>query len=356
MKQYAVGGPLISVYDPNLPTPGNVANINITIYADSEQPGGYTPPVIYNYMPVYPLDFAATDYATPTVLNGCSIQFTFNNGTVVLDPDSKISLDIYLGNNTWTTVTVSGSLWQQWNISQGTAGPTRSRPARTSRLPTGTMQINNLPVSADGVGWYRIHVASSDGSDEKIFNLYTTTSGGQFISGPGSLAIDGLANVVTRRTAPRRSRHSRSTSLTGVTSSIAPELLVWNTDTTLVGHLQPPNAVVAGTFGSPTSPTPGVVDRPRFSDRTTQVAGNTTTRANDSGEIAFGWTGLNNSVRHDVVDFRYTNKTSATNVAKIDSIAPGGGKTPNIFVTTIADLDGQWLTPKGNSSATAAIR
>ena len=48
MRQYSVGGPLISVWDSQLGT--DVTTISLTIFDDSEQPTGYTTPVLYNYI------------------------------------------------------------------------------------------------------------------------------------------------------------------------------------------------------------------------------------------------------------------------------------------------------------------
>jgi hypothetical protein len=125
MSQYAVGGPLISVYDPVLQT--NVRHINLTIYSDGEMPQGYVEPAIHNYIAPGPNGYDLPNPAN--IATNITLNFASNvaeNAGVVPDRTATITLNILTsdagGTPTWSTVTFNGNaagsfgLWQNWNI------------------------------------------------------------------------------------------------------------------------------------------------------------------------------------------------------------------------------------------------
>jgi hypothetical protein len=344
MSQYAVGGPLISVYDPVLQT--NVQNINLTIYSDAETPQGYTQPAIYNYIAPGPNGYAVPNPAD----NGTNITLNFasaaaENAGVVPSSTGVITLNILTadagGTPTWSTVTFNGStagafgLWQNWNINYDSSHNTYSAVPFSSPVaqPAGTMLINQFPV-ADGtnsVSWYQIGVG------DKTFNLYTTTNSGQFentnyAGQRGALAIDGLATVTPQQsTAPTVTTFSVNFSV-GDTVTYDPSLLVPNTTNVNV-HSFPitPDAPVAGITSS------GVFTA--LPNQTSPVT-NTITTAN--ADISFGWTGGNNDPSTASWIAHYTNKVDAGTVALV-TIKSFDGRT-SFSTPATADIDGSWQT------------
>ena len=217
-----------------------------------------------------------------------------------------------------------------------------------SSLPTGTVQINDVPVAADGVAWYRIRRRGVDGSHEKIFNLYTTTSGGEFINDPGAWRSTGSPTSSRPRTAPQRSRHSMSIS-SGRHIVYRPELLVW----TPTAPWSTPCKRQTRWWPVCTEADiadPAVRSFTAFSDRTTKspirlrARRPVTSRSLDRLRTAAGTASWISS---------YTNRTSATNVAKNDLVAAPEAKP---------DLDDHRRRPRrpmataNSSSATAPIR
>jgi hypothetical protein len=215
MSQYAVGGPLISVYDPVLQT--NVRHINLTIYSDGEMPQGYVEPAIHNYIAPGPNGYDLPNPAN--IATNITLNFASNvaeNAGVVPDRTATITLNILTsdagGTPTWSTVTFNGDtagsfgLWQNWNIKYDSTNNSYSAVPFSTPVsqPAGTMLINQIPVPAgeNSISWYQIGVGN------KTFNLYVTTSSGQFenpnyAGQQGALAVDGLATVTPQQsTAP----------------------------------------------------------------------------------------------------------------------------------------------------------
>ncbi|MEJ0017957.1 MAG: Hint domain-containing protein [Acetobacteraceae bacterium] len=340
MSQYAVGGPLISVSNPIAGT--NVANINLTIFADGETPSGYVQPRIYNYIAPPGDAYAVPGLGVSTV----NIVLNFaasvaNNAGVVLDGTATVTLRILTsdagGTPVWAPVAIDGSaagqlgLWQNWNIVyHADTGTFTAEPFATPvAQPAGSMLLNQLPVAANGVAWYQIVVG------DKTYNLYTTTSGSQFLNPAiagqeGALAIDGLATVTPQvSTSPTIPTFSVNFSV-GDTLTYGPSQLVHNTS--LVAGLPLPNAPVVGTLSGDTfTALPGQ----------TSPVSNTVTAV--EGDFAFAWTGENPNALIGATPWvmSYTNKIDALTIARVTVTLAGG--EPIVLAAT-ADVDGQWQT------------
>lgn len=208
MTHYDDGGPLISVSNPV--AGNNVANIDLTLFADTETPTGYETPAIYNTIDPGSAGYAAIA-TTPSSSHGANITLNFANQNMVLDGQTDLSLEIYTGGDvtsesSWQTVDLdpaSGAdLWQNWTVAANSAQNGFTASASAAGQPEGSMLIT-LPSATSGVSWYKLNVGS--GEDAKTFNLYTTnTSDGFFVNpdytgndDPGALAIDGLATIST---------------------------------------------------------------------------------------------------------------------------------------------------------------
>lgn len=337
MKQYSVGGPLISVYDPSLGA--NVSTINLTLYDDGEQPQGYIPPVIYNYIAP-----GQGGYAEPVwVGDGTNIVMSFANQNMVLADGTPITLKFYAGESNsipqWQEVTITppagSTLWQNWNIAYDSATGTYSAsPQAGSSQPEGSILINQIPKAADGVAWYQVLVGEGDA--QKTFNLYATMSGSQFLNPDyagqaGSLAVDGLALVTPPSSGAQTIPTFTLSFAYSGTTTLDPSLLVPNTNTSFIATLPAPNAPVAGTLAG---------------DVFTAVANQANQVSNaitvGDAEVAFGWTGLNSATGTPSWVSGYTNKIGALNVAQISFAGQGvSGPQP---VTAVADIDGQWVT------------
>ena len=338
MQQYAVGGPQISVtQNPTGTAFVNVPSIDLTIFAPGETPTGYQTPEIYNYISVNPtigyavptdfmsganavLDFAVTPPNTQGVLPASTDTITLNIGTL----DNA-------GTQEFTTVTFDGAtagtagLWQIWNITD-TSGTIIASPDGVAQ-PAGSMLLE-LPIALPGTGtatsWYQIGVGG------KTFNLYTTTnSSGEFVDTPGSLAIDGLAQITTPKNEATSSTFSVSFAV-GAGVSVDPSLFVLNSGT--VGAQ--PYAPVAGTLASDGTTT-------TFTALLGQNNPGTNTVITANPFLAFAWTGDNIASDTSLWVDQYTNKIDALTVARV--VVESGG-TLVASTTGTADIDGQWQT------------
>ena len=357
MSQYSVGGPLISVSEPRTST--NVPNIDLTIFANSETPSpdtsqGYTPPEIYNYISATSPNYYAVQNDITT---NDTIKFSFassvaNNAGVVLSSTDTITLGVLTsdagGVPSWDTITFDGAsagtlgLWQEWTIT-GSLGTYAAAPIGNSQ-GTGSMLIGQtgtgVPVADNGVSWYQIGVGT--GTIAKTFNLYTTTSGGQFenpgynpgatLTQPGALAIDGLAIIQV----PNFPTLAVQPSLVSTfTVNFAPSSAVTYNPSLLV-----PNTVNSA-VAVPDAPVAGMLSDGTFTALAGQInqVSNTITATNSN--LSFGWTGDNNDPNTVSWIGGYTNKIDAGDVARV-TITPTSG--PSITTTGTADIDGQWNT------------
>ena len=340
MKGYAVGGPQVSLHQPNSPT--DVPQINLTLYSDTEPPAGYTIPKDYNYIAP-----AAGAYAVPTSsAQGTNVALDFavgvaNNAGVVLAATATITLKILTSDAastpTWSTVTFDGSsasagafgLWQNWTLqyNSGTNSYTAAPSSPAVGQPAGTILINGFPTSDSGVSWYQIGVGG------KLFNLYTTTLGGKFenpkfAGQQGALAVDGLAKISPQNSTAQTITTFSVDFANEDTVTYDPSLLVRNT--AKVATLAPAGAPVAGTLA-------GTV----FTAVTGQSSSVSNTITTSSHHLAFAWTGQNNDPNTPSWISGPTNKIDALDVALV-TIRPAGGTA--VTTTATADIDGRWQT------------
>ena len=255
MQKFSVGGPLITV-GTSSPV-GDVANINLNIYADGETPAGYTPPQLYSYIPAPGGKYATSDINT----SGDSIGMSFGlpgsasgSTSIVLDQTKAQIAFKYLDGYTGSTpnfdahplvinLASSGSLnsiWQNWQVvAPGGAIPSYAGGGTNTNAwyiiePTGNAQpegsillLGSLPVLSSGVGWYKIDVGGT-GVATKTFNLYTTTTNtpapGQFVNTASAQAIDGGASIALQNngqaTAPTFNINFLSGSATDIDGSL----------------------------------------------------------------------------------------------------------------------------------------
>jgi hypothetical protein len=358
-SQYAAGGPLVSVAQTGS-NAGDVPNINLTIFADGQQPSGYVQPVIYNYIAA-----PSGTYAVPTdVTSGDNIALSFaakspENVGVVPMASGTITLNVLTsdvgGQPEWTQVVFDGAtagpagLWQNWNVGAGSVAGTFIATPAGGGQPAGSMLINDLPVVDNGVTWYQLGVGG------KEFNLYTTMSGGQFenpgyidaggsLSQAGSLAIDGLASIIPPSSPGSQTVPTFTINFAANDAlSYDPSLVEVNTGN------------VANFGGQPDSPVAGIVTNGSFDALPGQngVAGNVISTADQN--VAFAWIGENNAVGTVVTNWvtAYTNKIGAEDIARVMLV--DGGTT--LFATGTANIDGQWQTnpiflPKGSYTVT----
>ncbi|QTL03131.1 hypothetical protein J5J86_20610 [Aquabacter sp. L1I39] len=338
MRQYSVGGPLISVWDSQLGT--DVNTISLTIFDDSEQPTGYTTPVLYNYIaPV------GGSYGVPTYSgDGTNMVMTFANHEMVLVEDTPIVLRIYAGMSggvaQWNEVTIQAAsgetLWQNWNLTYDAGTGTYAASAVSgSSQPAGSLLVNNLPKPQDGTAWYQIVVGTGDAA--KTYNLYANVTGGElenpaYAGQEGSLAIDGLALATpSASTAQTISTFSLSF-LYGGSTSIDPALLEQNTAASYVSTRAVPFAPVAGTLDGGT-----------FTAEPDQDNATTNAVTVSEGAIAFGWTGTNTASGTASWISGYTNKVGALNWGVLSLVEAGGGTT-FAPLGAQADIDGQWTS------------
>jgi hypothetical protein len=337
-SQYSVG-PLISLYDSATST--NVGTIDLTVYAPGDTPTGggtsqgYTPPQLYNYIAPSGGTYAAADALNTSNADQIKLYASTNSGTtagVTLPQTGTVTLKILVGDiantPTWDSVTLGGgaqSLFQQWEISGNSSSGYTAAPVSGTSQPAGTVliggvsgQSGGIPVATNGVSWYQIVVGT------KTYNLYTTTTGGTFVTTAGSLAVDGGASIQ-----PQTNGFE-----VDLSSSLDPSSLVRNTDPATVSTLQVPDAPVAGTVG-----TGGTFAA--LAGQTNLVTNTITTAQND---LAFAWTGENNAPGSGTASWisGYTNKIAALDVARITLTPTAGGSA--ITTTATANIDGDWQT------------
>jgi hypothetical protein len=198
-------------------------------------------------------------------------------------------------------------------------------------MPVGTLLVNAFPVAESGVSWYQVGVG------DKTFNLYTTTSGSQFVNtglagNAGKLAVDGLATVTPQASTDPTIITFTVNFAVGDTVTVPDDVLVLNT--AIADTLPPPAAPVAGTeSGGVFTALPGQV---------TMVGSSATSNV---AAVAFGWTGLNPNAYPAAPSTpwtdAYTNKIDALAVARV-TIQPVSGDP--IYAEGIANIDGEWRT------------
>lgn len=344
MSEYSVGGPLLIVSQPG--ENQNVDNINMTIFDDSEQPNGYTTPVIYNYIAP-----PTGGYGTPDVPSTSNnVKFSLSsavtdNAGIVLDPTAQVTLAIMDGTTgmplqTLTMDAAAGGalgLWQQWTISGSPGSYTIAPTSPAVDMGAGTLLINNFPTTENGVTWYQIGVGG------KTYNMYVTTSGGAFVNTAftgqaGQIAIDGLATITPGGSATDQTVPTFSVNFAvGDTVTFDPTYIVANPAG--VSGMTPGYAPVAGTVSGTT-----------FTALDGQVNPNTNTISTTYSSIGFGWTGLNptatsgagTSTKMNQWISQYTNKIDPLTIAHV-TIHPIAGGT-DITVDGTSDVDGQWQT------------
>lgn len=367
MSAYSAGGPLISLYSPY--SQSDVANINLTIFDDSETPTGYVTPTINNYIN------ATFDPAVATT-SGISIGLNFFNQMVMLD-DTAASItlrfqtadgwqELELSAAANTSSTNAGSLWDDWTIVQNGDG-SYSVSAGGNAQTTGSLVITNPPAPANGVAWYQLVVHDVDDPDgtaanAKTFNLYATTSGSLFVnpaySGQaGALAVDGLAIVAPQASSAATILTFSVDFLYAATSTIDASLLTTNLPDAL--------SIFNSLHGNGTLPTAAVVGDMSGGSFVAGSGQSTTTAPSStltSGELAFGWTGYNplawtTNGSGDPIGTswisQYSNKVGAGNIARLTFAG-----TSLMPVAAVGDIDGQWLSGThnfGNGTYTATF-
>ncbi|TBR23354.1 MAG: hypothetical protein EPO10_27050, partial [Reyranella sp.] len=198
-------GPLINVSDGS----GHAIDSNditVTLFADNEQPAGYTSQTINNFI-------SAGTYQAPNqiVTGGPMHQFDFGIGAMSLDPGTPVTIVLksVVSNIVQEDVRVplvhSGGSFasaEHYGANYTITGSGSSFSAAwTGDNNPGIIQITGLPVGSAGVSWYQLEVGSSGTAAHKVFNLYETVNSGGLILNPaytgqaGALAIDGLATV-----------------------------------------------------------------------------------------------------------------------------------------------------------------
>ncbi len=302
---------------------------------------GYTRPVMHNYLPA-----TGTGYAVGTDTTGANLSFSLANpaGTaagatswVADDTLTAVSFS-FQTNAGWKTVTLdktsggTDGLWQNWSIQRSASGDYSIAPVAGSSMSTGNFIISQLPVSLDtnAVSWFKIGVSNTGTHDQKVFNLYTTSTNGNFLTTPGSLAIDGGALTTITPGAPTQPTFNINF-FPGAGNAIDPDLFM-------------PGGQTSGTtpmFGTPTSPVAGALAADTFKALANQAAANGSVITTSQDHLAFGWTGLNTVAATADWIKTYSNKISAQNTALI-TYTPAQGKSATLAAT--ADIDGQWQT------------
>jgi hypothetical protein len=342
MQQYAVGGPLLSMWNGT----SDVSSIDLTIFANTETPTGYTTPEIHDYIaPTDTTESKVPIYVVPTdTTSGANIGLSFaasvtNNAGVVLAGTASITLNILTSDTNatpvWTTVTLDGAtagsdgLWQNWALkSNGSGGYTAT--ATPANQPVGSMLITGLPIADNGVSWYQIGVGS------KTFNLYTTSLNGAFenpayTGQQNALAVDGLAVIqtpaVTTQTINTFNIDFASAQAVTYSSSL----------------MAPLSAADSATAPTPAAPVAGTMSNTQFTPLPGQnnLVSNTVTT--DSQSLAFAWTGENSSPNTSSWISGYTNKIDGLDIANV-SITPVSGIGSTFDTTGTANIDGEWQT------------
>ncbi len=346
MDGYSQGGPLVDLV--------NIETLSLTLFGDAETPTGYTAPVVNNYLAGGGSNgqYAVAGTAYSDINIGLNLALVGSaDGTtswVVDDSKAKLTVDVLTGYDSagkpqWTPVTLDSSvagandsLWWNWSVQYDAGSQTfKAVPSANTEQPDGSLVLTGLPVASDGVGWYRVTLSDTSGGASKTFNLYTTTSGGQFVFDGTQQAIDGGAIIAM----PGGSGNTIGTFavnlLSGSSTYVHPDLLTpggGTGATAMIGTAAVP--VVLRHTDSGAVVLPGQ-DSLTAADVTT-VAGTDT-----AGLLSFGWTGTNDAAETANWISAYTNKVGALDIVRIDVHGDKG----HTYLTTQADLDGEWLTP-----------
>ena len=342
MQQYAVGGPLLSMWNGT----SDVSGIDLTIFASGDAPAGYTPPAIHAYIAPAP-----TGYVVPTdTTSGANIKLSFlasvaDNAGVDLAATATITLNVLTSDTgaggslapTWTTVTFDGAtagaagLWQNWALTpNGSGGYTAAPAVPPVSQPAGSLLITGLPIADNGVSWYQIGVGG------KTFNLYTTSDNGAFenpaytgANQQNALAVDGLA-VITPQS-------SSAQTITTFTVNFASAQAI-----TYAPSLMAPVAAGDTNTPTPSAPVAGVVTGGTFTALAGQTNLASNTIATGSQGLAFAWTGENDAANTSSWISGYTNKINGLDIARVSITPVGGGNA--VTTTATASIDGEWHT------------
>ncbi|TCT03328.1 DUF4114 domain-containing protein [Aquabacter spiritensis] len=335
MAAYAQGGPLLPTYSGS----GNVTELTVTLYADSDPApvGGYTEPEIFNY--VAPNQDGHYSVTTWTPSNTSNITFDFGSGQLmVLRDDVPIVFRFIVGYDgdtpVWEEVTLGSdgaTSWQNWNIVYSDGAYSVTGTGAGSQTP-GSLVVTGMPMAESGVSWYQLVVGS--GAVEKTFNLYTTTTEGEFVnfqSDPSLFGIDGLANLASTATADP-TLTTFTVNVTGALPTVDMSLLELNTDPAFIALL-----------AQPTAPVAGVLTEDGFVSAAGQTTDTDVVATIYSGTLAFGWTGHNSDASTVSWISGYTNKIQALTVAQLSFTT----NLTNYLAPILAesDIDGQWFTP-----------
>ncbi len=370
MALYQTGGPLLSLDNG---AGGDVAELNLTLYADSDPVAGYTVPQIDNYIPPP----ASGEYAVPPFTSANAINMTFNfclpaaiagDTTWMLDQaGATISLQVLTDYNadgpTWTPINfeagasgAKGSLWWEWTISK-TGSTYTATPGSGTAQSAGNMVITGMPVATDGLTWYLVSIGN--GIVTKMFNLYLTTAtdanqhpqGFGWSMTPAQQAIDGGGTIAMATLTPPQVTVNALTVnfLAGASTFIEPSMLAMGpqpggSGASAIPMLGTPSYPIAGTGFS--YPIGGVYFFTAFPGQTS-----TQPKATSSiSAVMFAWTGLAGPAALPTYNAAgellgpgwistYTNKISALNVALIRI----SGSAIQTQTTATADIDGQWM-------------
>ncbi|MEK7751438.1 MAG: hypothetical protein AAB654_05940 [Acidobacteriota bacterium] len=379
----ATAGPLINVTDGT--TSGDPSNfIKLTLFADTDQPTGYTPQTINNYIPPGGGYLAANHINSSPTAPGH--QLTFGVGTMALDSDTPVTIILKGAGTSGADLRVplyynglsggyaaSGSHGAAYTISSIVGGGYSAGSASFENA--GIVSISNLPVHSGsaGVMWYQIEVGS--GAVQKTFDLYETVDATGQILNPAyagqssALAIDGIAAAVgvfgAGTTVSQQQYISGIGSLVqigfqnGGTNTLDPSLMA----VVPLASAALPNAAY------PVTSAPLVGLRPGYTTsggapflETYQAWAPPSSAQVYNGGLVFGWTGADNAAVQQRIAAgssfvsALTNKIGAGNVARLVFTAVGGslptsglsssgtGGSTIYYTTATADSDGVWAT------------
>lgn len=368
----ASAGPLINVTDGT--GTGEASKfITLTLFADSDQPTGYTSQTFNNYISAS--SYLPANYIDP---NGPMQQLSFGVGTMSLDPDTPVTIVLKGAGAHGADERVKlvhdggssggfaspGSYGAAYTISS--IGSGYSAGSATSNSP-GFINIKGLPVhsgTAGGVLWYQIEVGS--GTAQKTFNLYETVDSSGRILNPAysgqsaDLAIDGLAAATavfpSGTNAGLQQYISGSGAQVGInfqaggTNTLDPSLMTVVPMSAAPGGLYQPTAPLVGMRPGYTS-TGGAPFLEMYQPWSAQP----TTPTVYNGGLVFGWTGADSEavLQQAAAGSSYvgarTNKIGAGNVARLSFTAVGAAALPaglaaGGYLSATADADGVWAT------------
>ncbi|MGE4335881.1 MAG: DUF4214 domain-containing protein [Pigmentiphaga sp.] len=352
MQGYTEGGPLLSL--------ANADTINLTVYADDEDPKGYITPKLYNYLnppSSNGYDPAGTDYSAVNLTLGLALAAGGNGQTswMANPANTVVTIDFlagYDGDHTpiWKSVVLdshlpgaNGSLWWNWSIQYNAgSGHFEAKATPDTAQTAGNLVLTGLPMPANGTAWTKITVADAEGGHAKTFNLYSTTHDGAFVHDAAKQAIDGGAVIALPHAAPGTATVNTYSInlLSGSSTFLDPSLLVPGGGPNALPMLGTPAAPVVGVRHEARSPFEAVAGQDSL------TGGNVHTLFTDETHnlVSFGWTGTNAGATDLSSWLRsYTNKVGALDIVRLDILRQDDAKATHI--TTQADLDGQWTTP-----------